>query len=178
MVMIQTDLAVIAALAEQHRDDNEAFGHYIDIMWDREGRADAELDALVSEIAAEVIPQIDCTACAHCCRTITIGLTLDDVPPLAAALHLTPEQVIAQVVDREAGEAHGEWGIMRGSPCPLLKDNLCAIYTHRPQACRDYPALTPDFRWLHDEMLRGVGRCPIIFNVIERLKTRLGWTDI
>lgn len=175
MQPLQIDLAVIAAQAERLREDYEAFGHYIDIMWDREERSDAELDAQVDEIAAEVIPQIDCKVCANCCRSITVGLTPEDVPPLATALHLPPERVITLYVDRAAGESHGEWGVFRCAPCPLLHDHLCCVYAHRPQSCRDYPALTPDFRWLRDEILRGVGTCPIIFNVIERLKMRLGW---
>ncbi|RPI99250.1 MAG: hypothetical protein EHM39_06865 [Chloroflexi bacterium] len=65
--LLETDLAVIAAEARQRRDDYEAFGHYLDTTWDREGRSDAELDALVNEIVADVIPRIDCTACANCC---------------------------------------------------------------------------------------------------------------
>lgn len=170
-----TDLAIIAAQADLHRDDYEAFSYYIDIVWEREGRPDAELDALLNTLAAEVVPQIDCTACAHCCRTITVGLTPDDIPPLSAALTQPPEQVIAAYVDRESAPRWDEWGIMRGAPCPLLRGNLCSVYARRPQSCRDYPAFTPDFRWLRDDILRGVGRCPIIYNVIERLKIALGW---
>lgn len=175
MPELETRLDTIAAYAAQHRDDYAAFGHYIDIMWEREGRTAAELDALVDDIAATVIPHIDCLACANCCRTLTVGLTSEDIPPLAEALHLTPEAVRAQFVDRKAGARQGEWGVFRCSPCPLLDDTRCTVYAHRPQACRDYPALTPNFRWLLKPILAGVGECPIIFNVIERLKEALEW---
>jgi Fe-S-cluster containining protein len=175
MPALELDLTTIIEQAGRLRDDYEAFGHYIDIMWERESRSDAGLDALVDEIAAEVIPQIDCTACANCCRSLVVGLTPDDIPPLADALNLPPGDVIALYVDREAGKRHAEWGVFRSSPCLLLDGHVCSVYAHRPQSCRDYPALTPDFRWLRDEILQGVGRCPIIFNVIERLKVRLGW---
>jgi Fe-S-cluster containining protein len=175
MTVLRRDLNSIAQQAERLRDDYEAFGYYIDLVWERENRTDAELDRLVDEIAAEVIPQIDCTACANCCRLLTVGLTLDDIPPLADALRLPPERVIAVYVDREIGAQHEEWGVFRCSPCALLHNNLCTVYAHRPQSCRDYPALTPDFRWLYGEIASGAGRCPIIFNVIERLKLRLGW---
>ncbi len=175
MIALQLDLNVIAQQAERLRDDYEAFGYYIDLIWERENRPDAELDRLVNDIAAEVIPQIDCTACANCCRSLTVGLTPDDIPPLAEALRLPPENVIATYVDRETGERHGEWGVFRCSPCALLHNHLCTVYAHRPQSCRDYPAFTPDFRWLYSEIARGAGQCPIIFNVIERLKIRLEW---
>jgi len=162
-------------LAAQNRDDDEAFGYYIDLLWDREGRTDAELDALVGSIASEVIPHVDCTTCADCCHPDDIGLTPDDIPRLAAGLGLTEDEVIARYVDREAGARVGEWGVFRGTPCPFLSGQRCSIYPYRPQACRDYPAFTPDFRWLYPLLARSAGRCPIIFNVIERLKARLGW---
>lgn len=169
------DLDRIAALAEAQRDDTRAFAHYVEIMWTREQRASAELDALVEGIAAEVEPHIDCTACANCCRAFTVGLTPDDIPPLADALDLPPEHVIAQFVDRKTGAKVNEWGVFRQSPCAFLHGKHCAVYAHRPQSCRDYPAFTPHFRWLIDEIAAGAGKCPIIFNVIARLKRELGW---
>ncbi len=170
-----TDLDYIAARAQADRDDDRAFAHYVEIMWTREQRPTAELDALVDSIAAAVAAQIDCTACANCCRSISVGLTPGDIPRLAGALDLPPEAVIARYVDRKRAAREGEWGVFRATPCPFLEGNLCAHYAHRPQSCRAYPALTPDFRWLIEPVLRGKGHCPIIFNVIERLKARLGW---
>ena len=175
MTALQRDLNSIAQQAERLRDDYEAFGYYIDLVCERENRTDAELDQLVDEIAAEVIPQIDCTACANCCRSLMVGLSPDDIPPLADVLRLPPDRLIAVYVDRDRGAQHGEWGVFRCSPCALLRNKLCTVYAHRPQSCRDYPALTPDFRWLYGEISSGAGQCPIIFNVIERLKLRLGW---
>lgn len=170
-----TDLDRIAALAEAQHDDTRAFTHYVESMWTRERRSSAELDALVDAIAAEVAPQIDCTACANCCRGFTVGLTPDDIPPLADALHLPPERVIARFVDRKAGAKVYEWGVFRQTPCAFLDGKRCSVYAHRPQSCRDFPAFTPYFRWLIDEIAAGAGNCPIIFNVIERLKHALGW---
>lgn len=170
-----TDLDRIAAQAQADRDDDRAFAHYVEIMWTREQRPTAELDTLVDAIAAGVTAGVDCTACANCCRSLTVGLTPDDIPPLANALHLPPGDVTARFVDRKRGASGGEWGVFRASPCAFLEGTVCAHYAQRPQSCRAYPALTPDFRWLIDTILRGKGRCPIIFNVIERLKLRLGW---
>lgn len=175
MLSLETDLDRIAALAEQRRDDNQAFACFVDILWEREGRSDAELDDLVDQIAAEVSRSIDCTACANCCRTLKVGLEPDDVPRLAAGTGCSAADVLARYVDRSAGAAVGEWAMLRGVPCPFLGDNLCSVYAHRPLACYYYPAFTPDFRWLLDAILEDVGRCPIVFNVIERLKVRLGW---
>ena len=46
MSSLETDLARIAALSERQRDDSQAFVYYVDTMWNREARPDAELDAL------------------------------------------------------------------------------------------------------------------------------------
>lgn len=172
---LETDLARIAAQTAPQRDDILAFAHYIDIMWEREGRADAELDALVAGIAAEVSAQIDCTRCANCCRSLTVGLTAEDIAPLAEALDLSPEAVCARYVDRARAAAEDEWGVLSATPCPLLRGTLCTVYPQRPQSCRDYPAFTPDFRYLAPAILSGADRCPIIFNVLARLKIALGW---
>ncbi len=172
---LETDLTRIAALARAHHDDTQAFVHYVDLVWERERRPDAALDSLVETIAAEVSAHIDCTRCANCCRHLTVGLTPADVPPLARALRLSPPDVVARYVDKKAGAREGEWGVLCCSPCPFLQGDLCSLYPARPQSCRDYPAFTPDFRWLMPEIVKGMGLCPIIYNVIERLKVRLGW---
>ncbi|NLF78640.1 MAG: YkgJ family cysteine cluster protein [Chloroflexi bacterium] len=175
MPPIETDRERIAALAEQQRDETAAFRYYVEAIWFGERRSSAELDALVDRIAAGVIPSVDCTACANCCRAMPVGLVPADVTRLARGLSLTPEAVVARMVNRAAGAGNGEWGVMCGPPCPLLRGNLCAAYPHRPGACRQYPFLTPDFLWLMEPILEGAGQCPIIFNVVERLKCALDW---
>lgn len=170
-----TDLDRIAALAEARYNDTRAFTYYVEIMWTREKRSTDELDTLVDAIAADVEAHIDCTACANCCRGLSVGLTKEDMIPLAAALHLHPEDVAERYVDRKTGAKFNEWGVFRQSPCAFLNGKHCSLYTHRPQSCREYPAFTPQFRWLIDDIAAGANKCPIIFNVLERLKHELGW---
>ncbi len=178
MHSLVADPAQVAALAAAQRADTEAFGHYLDLLWERDGHDDAALDSLVSRIAEEVAAAVDCTQCGNCCR-MPIGLEPGDVPGLAAALGVTPQVAIERLVDHEGGQPLGEWAVMRGVPCPLLRDSpgdaRCTIYPHRPAACRAYPALVPDFRWLYDVLAADAGLCPIVYNVIERLKLAMGW---
>jgi Fe-S-cluster containining protein len=175
MPPLEVDLQSIAANAALRRDDNEAFGYYVDTVCERGDWTDNGLDALVDRVAAEVTAQIDCTACGNCCRALTVGLTPDDIPALSGALRLPPEDVIAQYVDRDAARDEEEWGVFRAHPCALLTGKRCSIYAARPQSCRDYPAFTPDFRYLAQPIIAGAGLCPIIYHVIERLKIELGW---
>lgn len=172
---LETDLERIAASAVRRRDENEAFGYYVDLLCERGEWTDDALDALVDTVTAEVAAQIDCTACGNCCRALTVGLTPEDIPVLSEALRLPAGDVIARYVDHETARQEDEWGVFRCRPCAFLAGMRCSIYTSRPAACQAYPALTPDFRYLAQPILSGAGLCPIIYNVVERLKIELGW---
>ena len=60
---------------------------------------------------------------------------------------------------------------------PLLSDNCCTVYDHRPDDCRSYPHLHKDefvFRLI--QAVENCSVCPIVFNVFERLKDEL-WRE-
>ncbi|MDZ4764227.1 MAG: YkgJ family cysteine cluster protein [Chloroflexota bacterium] len=161
--MISTDLETIRTRADARRAEFDAL---CDRLQADDTIDDAELDARIDAIAQPIIAAIDCTACAHCCRTAQVALTPRDVARLARGLDTTPTAIIADYVDRAAGKAVGEWGVMRASPCPFLKGKLCSIYAHRPESCALYPQFTPDFRWTLAHTIDGAGACPIIYNVL------------
>jgi hypothetical protein len=164
--MFVTDLNFIAQQAQNTRDVYDAFRYYIEDDY----LSDADLDALVESIAEPIIAAIDCTTCGNCCRSLDVYLTPQDALRLGDALP-NPQTYI----EHPRAEAQGEWGMLRARPCAFLKGNLCSLYAHRPQSCRDYPAFTPDFRWQAAHILGGVGMCPIIYNVVESLKHHLNW---
>jgi Fe-S-cluster containining protein len=167
---LELDLDRIAALAEARRDDFEVLRYTLEFIQDE--LPDGALDALVEEIAAPILAAIDCTACAHCCATIDVYLTPTDADCLAEALALPVEVVIARYIERESAGRLDEWGVFRHSPCAFLEGKRCLHYSHRPEACRAYPALTPDFRWTLADTLAGAGRCPIIYHILEALARR------
>ncbi|MBN2470569.1 MAG: YkgJ family cysteine cluster protein [Anaerolineae bacterium] len=167
MPVYDQNLARIAALAAARQDEFEVLRYTLEFIEDE--LPDAALDALVDEVAAPIIAAIDCTACANCCATIDVYLTPADADRLAEALQLPVADVIAWYIDREAAARVEEWGRFRHSPCALLVGKLCCHYAHRPDACRAYPALTPDFRWTLADTLEGAGRCPIIYHVLDAL---------
>ncbi|GAB4572273.1 MAG: hypothetical protein Kow0077_11240 [Anaerolineae bacterium] len=166
--MLETDLNRIATLAEARKDAFEVLRYTLEFIENE--LPDPALDALVERIAAPIIAAVDCTACAHCCKTIDVYLTPEDADRLAEGLQQPVQTVIDTLIDCEGAAMEGEWGRLRASPCPLLEGNLCRIYPHRPEACRIYPAFTPDFRWTLEDTLQGAGRCPIIYHVLESLR--------
>lgn len=165
---VLTDLDAIERLATKHDNENLEFRAHVK---GRLGWSDRRLNQVVRETTDEVWSKIDCTACANCCRVLDVVVTDEDIGRLAKLLNISvPEfEALYVVVDAENDK------LLRGKPCPFLKDNLCAVYDHRPQTCQSYPHLYEDFRPRTLQYVDGAHFCPIVFNVLERLKRRIPW---
>src|SRR6202142_2594602 len=70
-----TDLVQIKRLGEQNKEENSRFRAY----FRRHRHSDRRLRRFGEEIEAE----IDCTACANCCRVTEVGITEKDIEKLA-----------------------------------------------------------------------------------------------
>jgi uncharacterized protein len=166
MTDLITDLTRIEQLTEARRDEFEVLMYQLQHDDDL---TDAQIDALVDEIAAPIVAAIDCTACGNCCRALTVHIYPEDIPRLAQGLDSAAEDIEAQYIDRPDDLPSDVWGQFKQQPCALLCGNLCSIYEHRPQACRDFPTFTPDFRWTLDYLMHNARICPIIYNVLARM---------
>jgi hypothetical protein len=164
---IITEIELIQRYARDREDENFRFRSFVKHRLDM---PDEELDARVRQTTNAVWEQIDCTRCAHCCRTMQVIVDEEDVRQLAGRLGMTVSQFERKYVARnEFQEKH-----FASMPCPFLKDNLCSVYEDRPRSCRDFP-------YLHSEGFRGrmlmvianTEVCPIVFNTYERLKHEL-----
>jgi phosphoenolpyruvate carboxykinase (GTP) len=115
-----------------------------------------QLDALVQRIAGEVMAEIDCTQCGHCCRALGISLDDDDIARLTAHLRCTREHFEAQyLTPTDTGER-----VFTQIPCVFQQDNLCAVYEARPRDCREYPhLLKSDFRSRTLMLISQTGDC-------------------
>jgi hypothetical protein len=73
-----------------------------------------------------------------------------------------------------ADHPKGEGSVYRSRPCPVLQDNLCTVYDHRPGDCRSYPHLHKrEFVFRMNQAFSNCFVCPIVFNVYEGLKREL-----
>jgi Fe-S-cluster containining protein len=134
-------------------------------------------DHLFRRIAHEVEQQIDCKACANCCRETQVNVSSEDIERLAKYLEMPVEQVLKEytVVDSEDRET-----ILRQTKdgCVFLDHNLCLVYEARPRACRDFPYLVSDQRSLGGRMssvCKHASICPIIYNTLEAYKHAVGY---
>ncbi len=66
--------------------------------------------------------------------------------------------------------------IMNRMPCHFLADNKCTVYEYRFEGCKEFPALhLPNFKRRLFTTFMHYDRCPIIFNVVEQIKDRIGF---
>jgi hypothetical protein len=134
--------------------------------------SDEKVDKLFQEAHDIEFASFDCLQCANCCSTISPIITYNDVEKLAKALRKRPVNVVADylVVDSD-----GDY-VFRSSPCPfLMPDNHCVIYASRPKACREYPHTNRRrMKQILELTLRNSFVCPVVFNVLERVKGQLG----
>ncbi|MBM3322739.1 YkgJ family cysteine cluster protein [candidate division WOR-3 bacterium] len=164
-MQIETDLGRIRELASRRERENVEFRSrlkWCDI-------SERRLDRIVHELHADVSKQIDCLACANCCREMSPALGPADVRRLAKTMQLTPAQ-FKRAFLKEAEADPGRF-LFRAKPCPLLEGNRCSQYDSRPKVCAEFPFLhKPDFNHRTIMVMWNYGLCPIVFNVVERLK--------
>jgi Fe-S-cluster containining protein len=164
-----TDLETVKRLAEEQSDANWRFRYFLKnhLTWPEE-----KLDAVVQEIARKVAAEIDCAACANCCRTMAVGLEEGDIERLARHRGVTVAEFEASHV------AVDDWRekILAESPCPFLEGSLCSVYAERPRGCREFPHLDKcGFASRLNGVMGNAEVCPIVFNTLQLLKRRLGW---
>jgi hypothetical protein len=124
------------------------------------------IDAMFRRTAEEVSALVDCTQCARCCEELGPVLDDDDVGRLARRLDLTPEQVGERYLRREQGGL-----VFATLPCPFLVDRRCSVYEDRPEDCRSYPHLhKSDMVVRILGVIDGSGTCPIVYEVLERVR--------
>ena len=155
----------IANLAKAKRAENQQFRAFLKSI------PSVAIDRKVAELNDEVSSQIDCTQCANCCKTIEPGISEEEIERLAAFNRQSTKDFVNEFVAQEPGT-----GIhyLRQQPCVFLQDQKCSIYTGRPASCADYPHLhRPQLKFRFKAVLSQYEICPIVFNVIERLKSEL-----
>lgn len=165
-----TDLVEIRRLGESKKAENLNFRRYLTAHH-------CQLDRL-QIFAEEIQQQIDCTACANCCRYSVVTVNRSEIENIALYLRMEPEEVNRQYMapDPDARTTR----VLRSTRdgCIFLDGNLCMIYEARPKACRDFPHVAHGKRSLGgriSSLCQWVSLCPIIYNALERYKRLIGY---
>jgi uncharacterized protein len=166
------DLVQIREQAGKKEDENFGFRQFLKM---RCNLKQGEIDRRVFAATDRVWAGIDCTKCANCCREEKPGFSEEEVDRLALRLAMTRQQFIDTYLERSGPLYDTPW-TTRTTPCPFLKDNLCSVYDDRPADCRSYPYLyKPQFLSRTLAMIDRTFTCPIVYEVMEELKTSLGF---
>ena len=156
-----TDLTTIKQIAEEKQAENDLFRNFL-----KQQNNDA-IDLLVHSFTESITPQIDCTQCGNCCKSLMINITKEETIQLSNHLQISETQLIDQYIEQsEQGQM-----VINTIPCHFLKGTTCSIYEHRFTECREFPHLhKPNFTGRLFGTMQYYEICPIIFNVVEKLK--------
>jgi Fe-S-cluster containining protein len=167
---VVTDLAEVFRLGTAKAEENLDFRRYLS--------AKHHADKTFQILASEVQKQVDCTACANCCRHSVVPVSKREIETIAEYLGATREAVtgLYTVPDSDAPARRILRSSMKG--CIFLDGNLCMIYEARPKTCRDFPHVavgTHSLGGRPSSLGRWAALCPIIFNALENYKHLTGF---
>ena len=161
-----TDLKKIILIAAEKEVENDMFRIFLK---QQDGE---QIDSIVHKLNDEITPEIDCTQCGNCCKSLMINVTSEEMASLATHLQIS----LADVKEKYIEESEQGQMIINTIPCHFLSGTTCSIYEHRFTECREFPHLhKPHFTGRLFGTLMYYAMCPIIFNVVEELKKTLGF---
>jgi uncharacterized protein len=158
-----TDLVQIRRQGEKNRVENLRFRRWI--------KSHTFVERQFRRAAEDIHAQIDCQACAECCRVTEVQLVDRDVDHLSRYLGI-PRQAF---LDQYTGlDAEGALILRRTEAgCVFLDGNACTVYDARPGNCEKFPHLLRGSGSLESRMWDFADRatyCPIVFNWLEQVK--------
>ena len=164
-----TDLAEVFRLGTAKAGENLDFRRYLS--------AHHYPEKPFQILASEVQREVDCTACANCCRHAAVSVTKGEIEIIAAYLGATPEET-ARLYTVPDPDAPALRTLLNSEGCVFLDGNLCMIYEARPKACRNFPhvaAGTHSLGGRPSSHARWAALCPIIYNALEAYKHITGY---
>ena len=161
-VSLGVDISQFKQLAETRSQRNKK---YISSLNKRKSNL---LDNEFHQLHDEVFEEMDCLDCANCCKTTSPIFYRKDIERLASFFRLKPGAFIAKYLRVDEDNDY----VLQSSPCPFLsKDNYCAVYEHRPKACKEYPHThRKNMIQILNLTYKNTLVCPAVLEMVERMK--------
>ena len=156
----------VKARAQRLEEQNYRFRSFLKNRAD-----DDELDAQFLALHKELFIGYDCFKCCNCCRSYGIILDIDEVKRIAAYLGLAESDFIAEYLT-EADPDDEKPHKFKSNPCRFLGDDgRCRIQDCKPDVCTGFPYTDqPDRLSSMYSILWNAEVCPVVFEILERLK--------
>lgn len=147
--------------AEKREDENLRFRTFLKIHADSD-----ELDQQFFALYSEFFAGYDCSQCGNCCRTYSTSLSEEEIASISAYLGMTRQRFLEDCLIR------GRDGLELPAPCRFLDMNgRCRIQECKPEECRGFPYTDrPDRLSSLYSVLSAAEVCPVVFEILERLK--------
>jgi uncharacterized protein len=161
--MLETNLEIIANKSITNANENDEFVAFL------KNKNPEELDDLFVTIQDTITPQIDCTQCGNCCKTLMINVEPIEANIAAQYLQMSNLSFEEKYIEKSLG---GKM-LINAIPCHFLNNNKCSIYLQRFAGCKEFPALhLPQTQKRLFTIMMHYGRCPIVYNVVETIKNQ------
>jgi Fe-S-cluster containining protein len=150
------------SLARRKAEENKKF------LLNLRKKDSRKVDKAFHQTHEEVFDEVDCLACANCCKTTSPIFYQNDIERVAKSLRMKPGEFVEKYLRTDEDQDY----VLKTSPCPFLSaDNLCRVYEDRPKACREYPHThRKKMVQILDLTQKNTLVCPAVFEIVERLK--------
>jgi uncharacterized protein len=127
-----------------------------------------DVDAVTKPINDEIVANIDCLACANCCKTTVTTFSNEDINRASKFLGISKKAFISKYLISDLGEY-----TTIQTPCPfLMSDNKCSIYEARPMACQSFPHThRKSFMSRRQSHENNYVVCPITYHLVKKLES-------
>lgn len=125
-------------------------------------------DKLTATLEKEVWKEVDCLACANCCKQMSPTYNAADLRRISAHLKMTTDEFKKKWLYKDRS---GDW-MNKSTPCQFLDltTNMCSIYTVRPADCAGFPHLSKrrlqDYIHVHKQ---NIEFCPATYKMVEKM---------
>jgi len=153
----------INSVSQQYAKQNLKFRTFL------KSHADSnELDTQFLELHNELFADYDCCKCNNCCKVYSVLLKNDETETISSYLRQTKNDFVSKyLIESEEGGYK-----IKETPCPFLcADGKCEIQECKPSECKGFPFTDrPDRLASLLSILEFAEECPVVFEILERLK--------
>jgi Fe-S-cluster containining protein len=157
----------VKEMADRYADKNNKFRIFL-----KKNANPKELDEQFHDLHNEIFHKYDydCCKCNNCCKTYDIRLNQKDITTISEYFGQAENDFIEKYLIPDNEDA--EYFMLKNKPCYFLDvDGKCRIYQCRPTVCREFPYTNkPDRLYIMLGMLEFMEDCPVVYEIIERLK--------